>query len=138
MSGISLNIPTGINDAHLLAMSQSQSQSGKEDCTSSLFEPFSSVLQAYTLLVVEKDLESLVDGERLEAGRERVDTLRALSSSVYLCVTWEDPIHVAFRLIERADQLALNDPIFRVCNELPVAIFVASCTDFTKISFGLK
>lgn len=68
----------------------------------------------------------LVDTEEkgeLEAGRARLDKLQAKSSSVYLCLTWEDPILAAFYLIEQADALAFDEPIFKVAANITQANF---------------
>ena len=66
--------------------------------------------------VDEVDVPSHIRGETLEVGRARVDEFRAMSSTVYICLTSEDPILTAFYLIERADKLAYDDPIFKVCS----------------------
>ena len=63
---------------------------------------------------VEEDIPSHIRGETLEDGRARVDEFRAKSSSVYICLTSDDPILTAFYLINRADKLAFEDPIFKV------------------------
>ena len=62
----------------------------------------------------DEDIPSYIRGETLEDGRARVDSFRAVSSSVYICLTSEDPILTSFYLISRADKLAFDDPIFKV------------------------
>ena len=62
----------------------------------------------------ENPLVETEEKGELEAGRARLDKLQAKSSSVYLCLTWEDPILAAFYLIEQADALAFDEPIFKV------------------------
>ena len=68
----------------------------------------------FRVFSVEEDIPSYIRGENLEDGRARVDEFRAKSSSVYICLTSDDPILTAFYLIDRADKLAFEDPIFKV------------------------
>ena len=63
---------------------------------------------------VEDHVPGHIIGETLEVGRARVDKFRAMSSTVYICFTSDDPILTAFCLIKRADKLAYDDPIFKV------------------------
>ena len=70
----------------------------------------------FVLYVAEEEfvIHSHMKGEGLEVGRARVDEFRAMSSTVYMCLTSDDPILTAFYLIRRADKLSCDDPIFKV------------------------
>ena len=66
----------------------------------------------------------------MEVGRARLDKLQAKSSSVYLCLTWEDPILAAFYLIEQAEALAFDEPIFKVATNIHKQILMKFMTNF--------
>ena len=71
--------------------------------------------------------------ESLEESRARVDYFMALSSSVYICLTSQDPILTAFVLTHKACHLAAEDPIHKVYTAIPIgALHQVSTTSFTQ------
>ena len=59
-------------------------------------------------------------GETLELGLARMDSYRAACSATYMCLWNDDPILAAFFLSNKADELAYEDPVFKVTLECHV------------------
>ncbi len=52
--------------------------------------------------------------EKLEHSHARIDSFRAFASPVYICLTNHDPILLAFNCSHQADNLAKEEPVFKV------------------------
>ncbi len=70
--------------------------------------------------------------EKLEVGAARLDDFRAKSSTVYMCLTSEDPILTATYLIERAEKWAFHDSSFSV------RLFLDDSTCFIQADRGFE
>ena len=106
-----------ILDMELEALSKTDSQEKCKNLETQLKYQFLQLKSEYKCCYSYPFENLLVETEEkgeLEAGRARLDKLQAKSSSVYLCLTWEDPILAAFYLIEQADASAFDEPIFKV------------------------
>lgn len=66
------------------------------------------------LILIVKARVAEDKGANLEYGMARIDTYRAMGTPSYLCNKTNDPILSAFTLSNEAEELAFDDPIFKV------------------------